>query len=148
MPYDVLTVADVNPECRLDLGRGWQKSSLTSANLYRQRRILRPLSHRSVIEGKVLVAEQIQQEQIDSGRDATSAVGHHALFPGDTLRGEPLFCVRERHKSLGLRIKQRRRRHIATAGNAPRPAVPTRLQALVELRAECIDDNGVPIILG
>src|SRR5258708_3049581 len=49
-----------------------------SIRLDRQRFILRPLAHRAVIEREVVVAEPVQQEQIDGGGDTAAAIGDHA----------------------------------------------------------------------
>src|SRR5882757_7186816 len=116
-----------------------------SAGLNRQRSILRPFSHRAVVKAEIVVAEPMQQEQVDGGRDAAAAIGDHALVPGYALACELRLCVRERNKGLGLRVKQRSRGYVDAAGNAPGPAVTAWLQTPVELRAERIDDDGVAI---
>src|SRR5207245_2127436 len=45
----------------------------------RQRGILRPFAHRAVIEREIFVAELVEQEQVDRGRDTAAAIGDHAL---------------------------------------------------------------------
>src|SRR5260221_4443841 len=116
-----------------------------SPGLNRQRRILRPFPHRAVVKAEIVVAEPMQQEQVDGGRDAAAAIGDHALVFGYALRCELRRGVRERNKGLGLRVEQRGRGYVDAAGNAPGPAVTAWLQTAVELRAERIDDDGVAI---
>src|SRR3954471_20700444 len=106
---------------------------MSLTRLDRQRFVLGPLAHRAVIEGEVAVTELVEQEQVDGRRDAAAAIGDDALVFGDALGGKLLLCVGERDKSLGLRVEQRRRRHVDAAGNAAGPAVAARLQAPMEL---------------
>src|SRR5215813_9801346 len=63
-------------------------SSGRSVGLDRQRRILRPLSHGTVVERKGVVAELVQQKQVDGGRDATAAVADDTLVLRDAARAE------------------------------------------------------------
>src|SRR5229473_4726909 len=116
-----------------------------SAGLNWQRSILGPFYHRAVVKAEIVVAEPVQQEQVDGGRDAAAAIGDHALVPGYALRREFRLCVRERNKDLGLRVEQRSGGYIDAAGNAPGPAITVWLQTPVELRAERVDDDGVAI---
>src|SRR6185295_4228471 len=57
------------------------------------------------------------------------------------LRLEFGFRLVKRDESLGLGIEQRRCRHVATAGDTAGPAVAARLQPLMKLRAERVDDD-------
>src|SRR5215470_6286701 len=58
---------------------GEGRSQDMSVRLDRQRLGLRPFAHRAVVERDVVVAELVQQEQVDGGRDAAAAIADRAL---------------------------------------------------------------------
>src|SRR5258708_34360848 len=53
-----------------------------SVRLDRQRLRLRPLAHGGIVERDFVVAELVQQEQVDRGRDAATAIADRALVLG------------------------------------------------------------------
>ncbi len=110
--------------------------------------ILRPFAHRAVVEREIVVAEPVELQQIHRRGNAAAAIGDDALVFGDAGAGEFLFGFRERQEGFRVRIDQRRRRHVDAAGNAARPAITARLQSLVELRPQRVDDDGVAIGAG
>ena len=59
-----------------------------SVGLDGERRVLRPLPHGPVVERQVVVAELVQHEEIDRGRDAATAIADHPLVRRDALRPE------------------------------------------------------------
>src|SRR5262245_28573009 len=111
-------------------------SSEQSVGLDRQRRIPGPLSHGTVVERKGVVAELVQQEQVDGGRDAPAAIADDALVLRDAARPELGFGVGQRGEVLRRRIHERRGGDVDAARHATGTTVPARLEALVELRAQ------------
>jgi len=59
-----------------------------SAGLDRQRDVPGPFSHRAIVKAEIVVAEPVEQEQVDGGRDAAAAIGDHALVLADALHGK------------------------------------------------------------
>ena len=91
--------------------------------------VLRPLAHGGVVEREVVVAELVQQKQVDRGRDAAAAIADRALVLRHALGGEFRRRVGERGEALGRGIDQRGRRNVDAAGHAAGAAVAAGLQA-------------------
>src|ERR1043166_7762645 len=64
-----------------------------SVRLDRQRRVLRPFAHGAIVERQVLVAELMEQEQIDGRRYAAAAITNHLLVLADSPRLERSFRI-------------------------------------------------------
>src|SRR5262249_10205717 len=116
-----------------------------SASLDRQRRVLGPFAHRTVVEREVLKTELVEQKQIDGRRYAAAAIADHGFVAGEALRGEFGFGVRQRDEIL-VAVDDRRRRHVDAARDASGAAIAARFQAFVELWPERVDDRGVPLL--
>src|SRR5262249_36305549 len=113
-----------------------------SARLDRQRRVLGPFSHRTVVKRQVLETKLVQQKQIERRRDAAAAVANHALVLGYPLRGKQSLGVSKRDE-IFIAAHERCRRHVHASRNPARPAVAAWFQTFVELGTQRVDDHGV-----
>ena len=106
-----------------------------SVGLDRQSRVFRPLAHRAVVEGQVVEAQLVQQEQVHGRGDAGSSVGDDSPVPGEPSLAEPGQRVGRWDEAPGRGIDQVRRRHVDRAGYASGPTVGRRAESLIGLWA-------------
>ncbi len=97
----------------------------------------------AVVERDVVVAQLVQQKQVDRGRDATAAIADRALVLRHALGGELRRRVGERGEALGRGIDQRGRRNVDAAGYAAGSTVAAGLQPAMELRPQRVHGDGV-----
>ena len=99
------------------------RGSRRSIRLDRQCFVPRPLSHRPVVERQPVVAQLVQQEQVDGGGDAAAAIADHVPILRHPARIELRLGVAKRRERLGRGVDEARGRHVDAAGDAARSAV-------------------------
>src|SRR5215467_8152255 len=110
-----------------------------------QRCIIRPFAHRAVVKRKIVVAQLVQQEEIDGGGNAAPTIADHALVFADALALEFGRRIGERNEVLALGVDKLRGGDIHATRYPPRSAVTAGLQPLVKLRPQRVDDDGSAI---
>ena len=127
---------------RIDGGLMSQLIECASAGFDRQRRIPGPLAHRRIVEGDVVVAELMEQEKVDRGRDAAAAIADDVLVPGHAFCREPGLRVGQRNEALGGRINEGGGGNLHAAGNPSGTAIAAGAHTLVKIVVQRVDYDG------